>query len=67
MPFIGWVAATRFSTLMEQYDHWIAFTLLAFWGGKIIYESSKDEEHHAFNPHSLKVILTTTLAVPAHK
>ncbi len=62
MPFIGWVATTRFSALAEQYDHWIAFALLAFLGGKMIYESFKDEEHHAFNPHSLKVILTLSVA-----
>lgn len=62
MPFIGWVATTRFSVLVEQYDHWIAFSLLVFLGSKMIYESFKDEEHHAFNPHSLKVIFTLSVA-----
>ena len=28
MPLIGWFAASRFSHLIENYDHWIAFGLL---------------------------------------
>ena len=37
-PFPGchaayrWFAASRFSHLIEDYDHWIAFGLLAFFG-----------------------------------
>lgn len=62
MPFIGWVATTRFSSLVEQCDHWIAFALLAFLGGKMVYESYRPEEHRAFNPHSLRVILALSVA-----
>ena len=36
MPLIGWFAASRFSHLIEDYDHWIAFGLLAFLGGRMI-------------------------------
>ena len=39
MPLIGWFAASRFSHLIEDYDHWIAFGLLAFLGGRMIKES----------------------------
>lgn len=31
MPLIGWFCASRFSHLIKDYDHWIAFGLLAFW------------------------------------
>ena len=31
MPFIGWAGASSFNHLIEAYDHWIAFGLLAFW------------------------------------
>lgn len=62
MPFIGWVATTRFSSLVEQCDHWIAFALLAFLGGRMVYESYRPEEHRAFNPHSLRVILALSVA-----
>ena len=36
MPFIGWLATSHFSQYIEDYDHWIAFALLAFLGGKMI-------------------------------
>ena len=62
MPFLGWVATARFSGLVEQCDHWIAFTLLAFLGGKMIYESFKPEEEKHFNPNSLKVTLALSVA-----
>jgi len=31
MPFIGWLTASRFSHLIENIDHWIAFSILFFW------------------------------------
>lgn len=62
MPFLGWLVTTRFSRLVEQWDHWIAFALLAFLGGKMILESFKPEEQHNFNPNSLKVTLALSVA-----
>ena len=32
MPLAGWFATNSFSSLIEDYDHWIAFGLLAFLG-----------------------------------
>lgn len=43
MPVIGWAAGLAFVRLMATFDHWIAFGLLAFIGGKMIYESLKKE------------------------
>ncbi len=55
MPLIGWGAATNFRTVIEAYDHWVAFVLLLFLGGKMIWESfsSDDEEQPAGNPFAL--------------
>ena len=39
MPIIGWAAGTTLVHFIEGYDHWIAFGLLAFVGGKMIKES----------------------------
>ncbi|KPJ86344.1 MAG: hypothetical protein AMS17_12795 [Spirochaetes bacterium DG_61] len=39
MPLIGWAAGSYFSPYIMQFDHWIAFGLLAFIGGKMIVES----------------------------
>ena len=58
MPLIGWFGASRFRHLIEAYDHWIAFALLAFLGIRMIREHFKDSEECSFDPTSLKVILT---------
>ncbi len=63
MPLIGWVAASSFSHLIESIDHWIAFGILAFLGGRMVAESYKEEEcKHEFNPTRLKVILALAIA-----
>lgn len=60
MPLAGWLATNSFSSLIEDYDHWIAFGLLAFLGGRMIKESFSDDEEEAeaeakhINPRKLK-------------
>lgn len=44
MPLIGWLLGSRFSSLIESYDHWIAFILLAIIGINMIVESFKKEK-----------------------
>ena len=44
MPFIGWVSGVKLRAFIGGVDHWIAFALLFFIGGKMIYESFKIEE-----------------------
>lgn len=39
MPIIGWLLGAGMENLIEALDHWIAFGLLAFIGGKMIHES----------------------------
>ncbi|MEA4889504.1 MAG: manganese efflux pump MntP family protein [Clostridiaceae bacterium] len=39
MPAIGWFAGTRIIGLIQPFDHWLAFALLALIGGKMIYET----------------------------
>ena len=62
MPLIGWSGANHFSHLIEAYDHWIAFGLLAFLGIRMIREYFKDIEECSFDPTRLKVILTLAVA-----
>lgn len=38
MPFIGWLVGSQFEKYITAYDHWIAFVLLCFIGGKMLYE-----------------------------
>lgn len=47
MPVIGWYLGKSFSAYISNYDHWIAFALLAIIGGKMIRESFDEDEIHA--------------------
>lgn len=53
MPFIGWLGISYFSHYLESVDHWIAFGLLAFLGGKMIKDSFGSEEEALFDPSKL--------------
>ena len=44
MPLIGWLLGIKFTQYIQKIDHWIAFGLLAFIGGKMIIESLKGNE-----------------------
>ena len=44
MPFIGWVLGRQFEHYIKSIDHWVAFVLLGFIGGKMMVESLKKEE-----------------------
>jgi putative Mn2+ efflux pump MntP len=39
MPILGWLAGLTVQHLIADYDHWIAFALLAFVGGKMLWEA----------------------------
>lgn len=70
MPLAGWLATNSFSSLIEDYDHWIAFGLLAFLGGIMIKESFSDDEEEGeaeaeakhINPRKLKTQLVFAVA-----
>lgn len=42
MPLAGWLAGFQFKEYITSIDHWIAFILLAFIGGKMIREAYAD-------------------------
>lgn len=45
MPLIGYFLGSFFAEMIEKYDHWVAFVLLAFIGANMIKESfDKDEK-----------------------
>lgn len=62
MPLLGWFCASRFYHLIESFDHWIAFGLLAFLGIRMIKESFSDEDKCCFDPTLLKVVLALAVA-----
>jgi manganese efflux pump family protein len=42
-PLIGWSLGRLFADLIESVDHWIAFGLLAFIGGKMLLEGLRHD------------------------
>jgi putative Mn2+ efflux pump MntP len=62
MPLLGWLGISHFQSYMEAYDHWIAFSLLAFIGGKMIWESFGEEEEAHFDPSRLRTQLLLAVA-----
>lgn len=43
MPLIGWILGKQFKQYIVSFDHWIAFILLAFIGGKMLWEAVRGE------------------------
>ncbi len=43
MPLAGWLLGKQFEQYITAIDHWIAFVLLAFLGGKMVVEALKKE------------------------
>lgn len=44
MPLIGWSAGRTVSGFVESLDHWVAFVLLLFVGGQMIFEAFRKKE-----------------------
>ena len=44
MPLAGWFAGMTVADMIAGYDHWIAFCLLTYVGGKMIMESLRQEK-----------------------
>lgn len=44
MPLTGYILGMNFRQYITKYDHWTAFALLTFIGGKMIYEAFKSGE-----------------------
>lgn len=47
MPLVGWLLGKQFENYITSFDHWIAFGLLFFIGGKMIWESIRDKDEEA--------------------
>ena len=39
MPCIGWALGSQFAAFVTPVDHWVAFVLLAFIGGKMLWDA----------------------------
>ncbi|MDO5111178.1 MAG: manganese efflux pump MntP family protein [Clostridia bacterium] len=63
MPLIGWFLGQQFASSISAFDHWIAFALLSFIGGKMILEAlKKDTGDEASARFDLTEILILAIA-----
>lgn len=62
MPLLGWLLTSRFSGVLQSVDHWIAFGMLAFIGGKMVVESFREEEEPSLHPLALRTQLALAVA-----
>ncbi len=63
MPFIGWLLGHSFKSYIESFDHWVAFALLIFIGGKMAMEAfKKDEDDECDDNFDIKELLIMAIA-----
>ena len=63
MPLVGALAGLSFKEYITDYDHWVAFFILAAVGGKMIYESFKiTEAEKNYSPSNILVLLALSVA-----
>lgn len=65
MPLIGFFAFKLLRdnvSWIETIDHWLAFIALGFIGGKMIYESFKNDEENNNSSFAIKVMLGMAIA-----
>lgn len=66
MPTIGWLVGIAGEGIIESVDHWVAFILLGYIGGKMIYDSIKEakanEPKECRDPISFKMLMVMAVA-----
>lgn len=45
MPIVGWLLGSEIIDFVSNFDHWIAFLILAIIGSKMIYDALKSDDY----------------------
>ena len=63
MPLAGWALGRQFEQYITSIDHWIAFLLLGYIGGKMIWDALHEgEEEQSCGQFALKELLMLAVA-----
>ena len=62
MPMLGYFLGKTFASFISSIDHWIAFILLGFIGGKMIWEAVHPEKEECEVNLPFSTILTQAIA-----
>ena len=57
MPLIGWALGSQLADLITPIDHWIAFALLAFVGGKMLWDAFHEDDEQGEEAQDAKLDL----------
>lgn len=62
MPLAGYLLGSRFQSMIQRVDHWIAFVLLALIGANMVRESQGEAEHldDSFTPGTMLPLAVAT-------
>ncbi|MCH4007298.1 MAG: manganese efflux pump MntP family protein [Eubacterium sp.] len=62
MPVIGWLLGGAAAKLVDRYDHWIAFILLALIGGNMIREAIHGDDEDQNDAMNAKIMFLLAVA-----
>ncbi len=62
MPLLGYLLGAGFAHYISNFDHWIAFVLLGFIGGKMIWEAARGEDEGGVEVLNLKMLAIMAVA-----
>ncbi len=62
MPLLGWLLGRQFESYITEIDHWIAFVLLAFIGGKMVWEALHGGDGDDSGSFAFKELLLLAIA-----
>ena len=62
MPTLGYFLGTTFSNLIDQFDHWVAFILLAIIGVNMVREALSKDEDETNDDFGFKTMLLLAIA-----
>jgi putative Mn2+ efflux pump MntP len=63
MPLIGWLVGSSLQVFIEPVDHWIAFAILFFIGGKMIWQAfGEGDKKRTVDIRSITVLITLSIA-----
>ena len=66
MPMIGWLIGIAGQGIINSVDHWVAFVLLGYVGGKMLYDAVKEQKtpqsHQSRDPIGFKKLIVMAIA-----
>jgi manganese efflux pump family protein len=63
MPIIGWLAGAQVAAYLGSYDHWIAFALLIYVGGRMLWEARSEKKAEEAGRDPTRGLMLVTLSI----